>query len=87
MSAATSPNCKAKARVNLFLIGCECSGYVNSLTGTDLVNKISGREFSLVLFQPTCPIFFILKLFWYIASKENDNKLEFQSIYPSWLVL
>ena len=43
ISAATSPNCKTKARINLFLLGCEYSGYVNKLLRTDLVNKILGR--------------------------------------------
>ena len=38
MSGATSSN---------FLLGCECSRSVNKQIGTDLVNKILGREASL----------------------------------------
>ena len=49
MPGAVLPNCIAKARVNLFLSGCECSAYVNKLIGLDLVNKILGRESSLVM--------------------------------------
>ena len=49
ISATTSPNCIAKTRMNLFLLDCEYSGYVNKLIRTDLVNKILGRESSRVL--------------------------------------
>ena len=49
ISAATSPNSTAKARMNLVLLGCEYIGYVNKLIRTDLVNKTSGIESSPVL--------------------------------------
>ena len=40
ISAAASPNCITKARMNLFLLGFEYSGCVNKLIRTDLVNRI-----------------------------------------------
>ena len=48
-SAAASANCIAKAKANLFLLGFQCSGHVNKLIGTNLVNKILGHESSLAL--------------------------------------
>ena len=53
ISVAISSNYIAKARVNLSVLGCEYSGYINKLIGTDLVNKVSGHESSLVL-SNTC---------------------------------
>ena len=98
ISAATSPNCIAKARMNLFLLGCESSGYINKLFGTDLVKKILDLESSPVLSNTRQSVdnitktqlshkFPLLKLLLYIASKENDDQLGSQSICSSWLVL
>ena len=39
ISAATSPKCIAKARMNLIFLGCEYSGHVDKMIRTDLVNK------------------------------------------------
>ena len=96
ISAETSPNCIAKAKMNLFLLIFMI--YSNKLFGTDLVNKILDLESSPALSNTRQSVdsitktqlshkFPLLKLILYIASEENNDQLGSQLICSSWLVL